>query len=65
MALAGWIASVPRSHLAMHKRVVNQVMLKMGVEQTQTMATVLMGSPVTTQRACGSVGICMSIDSNR
>lgn len=65
MALVGCIASVPRSHLAKHRRVGNQVMLNMGVEQTQKMATVLMGYPVTTQRGYGSVGICMSTDSNR
>jgi enoyl-CoA hydratase len=43
MALAGRIASVPRSHLAMHKLVVNQAMLSMGLEQTQMMATVFDG----------------------
>ena len=43
MALAGRIAGVPRSHLAMHKIVVNQVMLAMGLEQTQQMATVFDG----------------------
>ncbi len=37
------IASVPRAHLAMHKMVVNQVMLTMGLEQTQMMATVFDG----------------------
>lgn len=41
--LANRIAGVPRSHLAMHKMVVNQVMLNMGVEQTQMMATVFDG----------------------
>jgi enoyl-CoA hydratase len=43
MKLAGRIAGVPRSHLAMHKMVVNQVMLTMGLEQTQMMATVFDG----------------------
>jgi enoyl-CoA hydratase len=43
MALAGRIAGVPRSHLAMHKMVVNQVMLAMGLEQSQQMATVFDG----------------------
>lgn len=43
LSLALRIAGVPRSHLAMHKMVVNQVMLTMGLEQTQMMATVLDG----------------------
>ena len=43
MALAGRIAGVPSSHLAMHKIVVNQVMLAMGLEQSQQMATVFDG----------------------
>jgi enoyl-CoA hydratase len=43
LKLARRIAGVPRSHLAMHKLVVNQVMLTMGLEQTQTMATVFDG----------------------
>lgn len=43
MALAGRIAGVPRSHLAMHKLVVNQVLLTMGLEQTQTLATLFDG----------------------
>jgi enoyl-CoA hydratase len=43
MALASRIAGVPRSHLAMHKMVVNQVMLTMGLEQTQMLATVFDG----------------------
>lgn len=43
MRLAKRIAGVPRSHLAMHKMVVNQVMLSMGLEQTQMMATVFDG----------------------
>lgn len=34
---------VPKSHLAMHKLVVNQVMLNMGVEQAQMMATLFDG----------------------
>ena len=37
------IAGVPKSHLAMHKMVVNQAMLTSGLEQTQMMATVLDG----------------------
>ena len=43
MKLAQRIAGVPRGHLAMHKLVVNQVMLTMGLEQAQTMATVFDG----------------------
>ena len=43
MKLAARIAGVPRGHLAMHKMVVNQVMLAMGLEQSQQMATVFDG----------------------
>jgi enoyl-CoA hydratase len=43
MALAGRIAGVPRSHLAMHKMVVNQVLLNMGLEQSQSLATLFDG----------------------
>jgi len=43
MKLAQRIAGVPSSHLAMHKMVVNQIMLTMGLEQAQTMATVFDG----------------------
>ena len=43
MALASRIAGVPRSHLAMHKMVVNQVLLTMGLEQTQSLATLFDG----------------------
>ncbi len=43
MRLAERIAGVPRSHLAMHKLVVNQVMLTMGLEQSQMLATVFDG----------------------
>jgi enoyl-CoA hydratase len=43
MALAERIAGVPSGHLAMHKMVVNQVLLTMGLEQTQMMATVFDG----------------------
>jgi enoyl-CoA hydratase len=43
LALAGRIAGVPLGHLAMHKMVVNQVMLHMGLEQTQQLATVFDG----------------------
>ncbi|MEM7358262.1 MAG: crotonase/enoyl-CoA hydratase family protein [Pseudomonadota bacterium] len=43
MKLAGRIAGVPKSHLAMHKLVVNQVMQNMGLEQSQTLATVFDG----------------------
>jgi enoyl-CoA hydratase len=43
MAWARRIAGVPRSHLAMHKMVVNQVMLTMGLEQSQQMATLFDG----------------------
>ena len=42
-ALAERIAGVPRGHLQMHKLVVNQVMLTMGLEQTQMLATVFDG----------------------
>ena len=41
--LADRISGVPRSHLAMHKLVVNQVMLTMGLEQTQSLATLFDG----------------------
>ncbi len=43
LKLALRIASVPSSHLAMHKLVVNQVMLNMGLEQAQMLATVFDG----------------------
>lgn len=43
MALAERIAGVPRSHLAMHKMVVNQVMQQMGLEQSQMLATIFDG----------------------
>jgi enoyl-CoA hydratase len=43
MALASRIAGVPRSHLAMQKMVVNQVLLAMGIEQSQQMATIFDG----------------------
>jgi len=43
LRLASRIAGVPRGHLAMHKMVVNQVMLTMGLEQTQSLATVFDG----------------------
>jgi enoyl-CoA hydratase len=43
MALATRIAGVPRSHLAMHKMVVNQVLLAMGLEQSQSLATLFDG----------------------
>lgn len=43
MLLAERIAGVPRSHLAMHKMLVNQVMLSMGLEQTQMFATIFDG----------------------
>ena len=39
MQLATRIAGLPRSHLAMHKQVVNQVLLTMGLEQSQSLAT--------------------------
>lgn len=41
--LADRIAGVPKSHLAMHKMVVNQVALNMGIEQTQSLATLFDG----------------------
>jgi enoyl-CoA hydratase len=43
MQLAGRIAGVPRGQLAMHKMVVNQVLLTMGLEQTQSLATLFDG----------------------
>lgn len=43
MTLAKRISGVPSSHLAMHKLVVNNVMLTMGLEQTQTLATLFDG----------------------
>ena len=43
MRLAQRIAGVPSSHLAMHKMVVNQVQLAMGLEQSQQMATLFDG----------------------
>ncbi|MEN9630428.1 MAG: hypothetical protein RJA10_3656 [Pseudomonadota bacterium] len=43
LQLATRIAGVPRGHLAMHKMVVNQVMLNMGLEQSQQLATVFDG----------------------
>ncbi len=42
-ALASRIAGVPKSQLMMHKLVVNQVWLSMGLEQTQMFATVFDG----------------------
>ena len=42
-ALAKRIAGVPKSHLMMHKLVVNQVWLSMWLEQTQMFATVFDG----------------------
>lgn len=43
LRLAARIAGVPRGHLQMHKMVVNQVLLGMGLEQTQMLATVFDG----------------------
>jgi len=43
LQLAERIAGVPSSHLAMHKLVVNQAMLTMGLEQTQMFATIFDG----------------------
>ena len=43
LRLALRIAGVPGAQLAMHKMVVNQVMLTMGLEQSQQMATVFDG----------------------
>jgi enoyl-CoA hydratase len=42
-ALARRISGVPRSQLMMHKMVVNQVWMSMGLEQTQMFATVFDG----------------------
>jgi enoyl-CoA hydratase len=41
--LAARIAGVPRSHLAMHKLVVNQALLAMGLEHSQMFATLFDG----------------------
>jgi enoyl-CoA hydratase len=41
--LAERICGVPRGHLAMHKLVVNQTLLTMGLEQSQMLATVFDG----------------------
>ena len=43
LKLARRIAGVPRPHLAMHKMVVNQAQLTMGLEQTQMFATLFDG----------------------
>lgn len=43
MKLAARIAGVPRGQLAMHKLVVNQVLQTMGLEQSQSLATILDG----------------------
>ena len=43
MKLATRISGVPRGHLAMHKLVVNQIMLQAGLEQGQMLATVFDG----------------------
>lgn len=43
MQLAARIAGVPHGQLAMHKMVVNQVLLTMGLEQTQQLATLFDG----------------------
>jgi enoyl-CoA hydratase len=43
LALATRIAGVPRNQLAMHKMVVNQVLLTMGLEQSQSLATLFDG----------------------
>ena len=43
LKLANRIAGVPCGQLAMHKLVVNQVLLAMGLEQSQQMATVFDG----------------------
>jgi len=43
LELAERIAGVPRNQLAMHKLVVNQVLLTMGLEQAQSLATVFDG----------------------
>ncbi|HJW11012.1 MAG TPA: crotonase/enoyl-CoA hydratase family protein, partial [Albitalea sp.] len=43
MKLAERIAGVPRGQLAMHKLVINQVLQTMGLEQSQSLATILDG----------------------
>jgi enoyl-CoA hydratase len=42
-ALATRISGLPKSHLMMHKLVVNQVWMSMGLEQTQMFATIFDG----------------------
>jgi enoyl-CoA hydratase len=54
LALAARIAGVPRSHLAMHKMVVNQVLLPWGLEQSQSWPRCSTASRATTPRASGS-----------
>jgi enoyl-CoA hydratase len=43
LKLADHISGVPRGQLAMHKQVVNQVLLTMGLAQTQALATIYDG----------------------
>ena len=43
LKLAARMAGVPHGQLAMHKMVVNQVLLNMGLEQTQQLATIFDG----------------------
>ncbi|CAG1017694.1 enoyl-CoA hydratase [Burkholderiaceae bacterium] len=43
MKLAERIAGVPRGQLAMHKLVINQVLQTMGLEQSQSLATIMDG----------------------
>jgi enoyl-CoA hydratase len=43
MKLAERISGVPKGHLAMHKQVVNNVLLTMGLAQSQTLATIYDG----------------------
>ena len=43
LRLAERIAGVPRGHLQMHKMVLNQMLLSMGLGQTQMLATVFDG----------------------
>ncbi|HEX5737508.1 MAG TPA: hypothetical protein VFY22_03280 [Hydrogenophaga sp.] len=57
MTLADRIAGVPRSHLVTHKLVVNQVMLNMGLEQTQMLATLFDSITRHIPKGCGFAGM--------
>ena len=57
MQLANRIAGVPRCHLAMHKMVVNQVMLTMGLEQTPDDGHLFDGITRHNPEGCGSAAM--------